>query len=81
MHYLNAAKLRRQLLPDTTYPSKRSWNGNAAVPENERNQGRHFVEKCSQKQCRACPNRPRTCCTTCKVRLCMEQCFKAFRMS
>ena len=46
MHYLKVAKVRRQLPPDIIYPRQRSWKGNASVPENERNHGNHFFEKC-----------------------------------
>ena len=77
-HYLKAAKVQRQLLPNIIYPRKRSWKGNAAVAVNERKEGQHFIEKNSRKRCRICPNRPRTWCSICKVGLCMEPCFKAF---
>ena len=30
------------------------------------------------KKCRVCPNRPRSWCPICKVRLCLEPCFKAY---
>ena len=74
-------KVRRKLLPNIIYSRKRSWKGNAAVQENERNQGNHFVQKCSHKQCRVCHNQPRIWCPICKFDFCMEPCFKAFHMS
>ena len=77
-HCLKVAKLKKELPPDIIYPMKRSWKGEAVVPANERKQGQHFTETCSQKRCRVCPKRPRTCCPLCKVGLCMEPCFKAF---
>ena len=78
MHYLKAAKVRRQIPSNITYRRQRCWNGNAAVPENFRNQGNHFVEKFSPKQCRVCPHWPKTWNPICKVGVCMEPCFKAF---
>ena len=36
MHYLKAAKVRRKLPPNIMYPRKRSWKGNASVPEIEK---------------------------------------------
>ena len=81
MHYLKAAKVRRQLPPNMIYPIKRSWKGNGAVPENERNQENYFVEKCSQKRCGVSPNQIRSWFFICKVGLCMEPCFKAFHIS
>ena len=79
-HCLTAAKLKKELPPDRIYPRKRSWKGEAVVPANERKQGQHFAETCSQKRCRVCPKRPRTWCPLCKVGLCMEPCLKAFLM-
>ena len=67
--------------PNIIYPRKRSWKGNAAVPKNEKKQQEnHFVEKYSQKLCRACPNQPRTWYPICEVGLCMEPFFEAFHM-
>ena len=43
-------------------------------------QENHFVEKYSQKLCRACPNQPRTWYPICEVGLCMEPFFEAFHM-
>ena len=80
MNYVKITKLRSHL-PTNIYPRKRFWKGKTAFPENERNQRSHFVEKCSQKQCRECSNRPRMLCLICKIGLCMEPCFKAFHMS
>ena len=81
-HYLKTSRLKKQLRPNIIYPRKRSWKGNAIVPANERKQGQHFVEKCSQKSCRVCPSRPRPWCPICKVGLCIDPCFnfKAFHM-
>ena len=79
-HYLKASKLKKQLPRNILYLRKRSWKGNAVVPANERKQGQHFAEKCSQKRCRVCPSGPRTWCPICKVGLCIEPCFKAFHM-
>ena len=53
-HCLKAAKLRMELPPDIIYPRKRSWKGEAVVPANERKQGQHFAETCSQKRCTVC---------------------------
>ena len=80
LHYLKSAKVRRQP-PPNIYLRKRSWKGNAAAPENERNQRNHFVEKCSQKRCTYCTNWTRTWCPICKFGLCMETCFWASHMS
>ena len=49
MHYLKVAKVRTKLSPNIMYPRKSSWKGKAAIPEIEKKQGNHFVEKCSQK--------------------------------
>ena len=81
IHYVDATKVRRKLLPNIIYSRKRSWKGNAAVQENERNQGNHFVQKCSHKRCRVCHNQPRIWCPICKFDFCMEPCFKAFHMN
>ena len=61
-HYLKTSRLKKQLRLSIIYPKKRSWKGNAVVPANERKQGQHFLEKCSQKSCRVCLSRPRTWC-------------------
>ena len=79
-HYLKAPTLKKQLPPNIIYPRKRSWKGNAVVPANERKQGQHFAEKCSQERGRVFSSRPRTWCPICKVGLCIEPCFKAFHM-
>ena len=79
-HCLKGANLRKELPSDIIYPTKRSWKGEPVVLANERKQGQHFAETYSQKLCRVCPKRPRTCCHLCKVGLCMEPCFKAFHM-
>ena len=65
-HYLKAYKLKKQLPPNIIYPRKRSWKGNAVVPANERTQGQHFVEKCSQKRCRVCSVDQEPWCPICK---------------
>ena len=80
IHYLKASKLKKRLPPNIIYLRKRLWKENAVVSANERKEGQHFVEKCSQKCCRVCPSRPRTWCPICKVGLCIEPCFKAFHM-
>ena len=50
-HYLKAAKFVRQMPPNIIYQRKKSWKGNSEVAENERVEGRHFMEKSSQKRC------------------------------
>ena len=79
-YYIKASKLKKQLPPNIIYPRKRSWKGNAVFPANERKQGQHFVEKCSQKRCGVCPSRPITWCSICKVGLCIEPCLKTFHL-
>ena len=46
----------------------------------KKQQENHFIEKYSQKLCRACPNQPRTWYPICEVGLCMEPFFEAFHM-
>ena len=43
MNYINAAKTSKLLPPNITYPRKRSWKGNAAVPENEKSRETLFL--------------------------------------
>ena len=78
IHYLKPAKTSRQMPAINIYPSKKSWKGGCAVAENERIEGRHFIEKTSQKRCRFCLSRSRTWCPVCNVGLCMQPCFRIF---
>ena len=43
MNYINAAKTSKLLPPNITFLRKRSWKGNAAVPENEKSRETLFL--------------------------------------
>ena len=78
MHYLKAAKVGRELLPNITYPRKDTRMETQQFQKMTETRKTTLLRNFLQNNI-VCPHQPRTRHPIYKVDLCMEPCFKVFQ--